>query len=221
MITRLLEVFDPCVSKTANVVNWITLSLALLIVNKQWIGVSNKITGVKDSITKNFQSMITATPFNLVVPLSLMIMIAIINILGLLPYNWRPTSSPSLNFSIALFLVLITWINILTLKLKDSLVHFVPKDSPTALIFPLTMIELVRLLIRPLTLSIRLTANITAGHIVITLTSELADHSSKRIVWPLTAVPNIALVLMETMVRLVQRLIIALLITLYTQEATT
>ena len=219
MTTRLLEVFDPYVSKNARLVNWMTLPILILIINKYWLGLSTKTNGIKNIVFKNFYSIIKITPFNLPLPVYLIIVIASINIVGLLPYNFSQTRIPALRFSLAMFLLITTWINIFTLKLKKSLVHFVPKDSPIALIAPLVLIELVRLLIRPITLSIRLTANITAGHIILTLASELMDYKCGRILWPTRISPNIILVFIETGVRLIQALILSLLVTLYIQES--
>merc|ERR1712126_477340 len=47
--------------------------------------------------------------------------------------------------------------------------HLVPKGTPGFLIPIMVIIETVRNIIRPLTLSIRLAANIVAGHLLLTL----------------------------------------------------
>ena len=49
------------------------------------------------------------------------------------------------------------------------LAHLVPVGTPRFLIPVIVIIETVRNIIRPLTLSIRLAANIVAGHLLLTL----------------------------------------------------
>ncbi len=48
--------------------------------------------------------------------------------------------------------------------------HFIPYSCPLVLAVPLFLIEVVSLLIRPLTLALRLGAKITSGHIVLGMT---------------------------------------------------
>merc|ERR1711874_24077 len=47
--------------------------------------------------------------------------------------------------------------------------HLVPRGTPVALMPVIVIIETVRNIIRPITLSIRLAANIVAGHLLLTL----------------------------------------------------
>merc|ERR1712001_542076 len=49
--------------------------------------------------------------------------------------------------------------------------HLVPLGTPVALIPLMVIIEIVRRVIRPITLSVRLAANIVAGHLLIALIS--------------------------------------------------
>jgi len=53
--------------------------------------------------------------------------------------------------------------------LRSFLSHLVPSGTPAALIPLIVLIELVRNFIRPITLSVRLAANIVAGHLLIRL----------------------------------------------------
>merc|ERR1711971_663797 len=53
--------------------------------------------------------------------------------------------------------------------IKRFLAHLVPSGTPDVLIPLIVMIELVRNFIRPITLSVRLAANIVAGHLLIRL----------------------------------------------------
>jgi len=47
--------------------------------------------------------------------------------------------------------------------------HLIPLNTPIILTPFLVLIETIRIIIRPLSLSIRLTANLIAGHLLITL----------------------------------------------------
>ena len=85
-----------------------TLPILILIINKYWLGLSTKTNGIKNIVFKNFYSIIKITPFNLPLPVYLIIVIASINIVGLLPYNFSQTRIPALRFSLAIFLLITT-----------------------------------------------------------------------------------------------------------------
>lgn len=56
---------------------------------------------------------------------------------------------------------------------KGFLSHLVPRGSPLGLVFFLVMIEVVRNIVRPITLIIRLVSNILAGHVLLILLYKL------------------------------------------------
>jgi len=89
------------------------------------------------------------------------------NLFGLLPYTFTITRQLNINlyFSLTFFFVffLLGWFK----KYEIILAHITPLGSPNILAPFLVFIELIRTLIRPLTLSVRLTANIISGHILI------------------------------------------------------
>merc|ERR1711993_120711 len=70
--------------------------------------------------------------------------------------------TPGLAHIFVSFFLLISCINFF-------LSHLVPLGTPVALIPLIVVIEIVRRLIRPITLSVRLAANIVAGHLLIAL----------------------------------------------------
>lgn len=91
------------------------------------------------------------------------------NFIGLFPYVF--TGSSHLRITLALGLPL--WLGIiiwsLTFQLRRFISHLVPSGTPPVLIPFIVLIESVRNVIRPGTLSIRLAANMVAGHLLLTL----------------------------------------------------
>lgn len=95
--------------------------------------------------------------------------------------------------------------------------HLVPLGTPAVLIPFIVLIEIVRSVIRPLTLSIRLVANIVAGHLLLTL----LGSSASRI--PFLALVSVVIIIillcfLESGVRLVQAYVFRALRTLYLRE---
>jgi F-type H+-transporting ATPase subunit a len=97
--------------------------------------------------------------------------------------------------------------------------HLVPQSTPGALIPFMVLIETVRNVIRPLTLAVRLIANIVAGHLLITLLGNQTAISSNFILLTLLGT-QILLLTLETAVALIQSYVFAVLSTLYAREIT-
>lgn len=100
---------------------------------------------------------------------------------------------------------------------QENFAHLVPLGTPSALVPFMVLIEIIRSLIRPLTLSVRLAANMIAGHLLFTLISSRGRLASV----PLLSVILIAVFLLsilETAVRLIQAYVFRLLGTLYLSE---
>ena len=100
---------------------------------------------------------------------SLIPFISSTNLLGLLPHSFTPTTQLPINLGIAIPLWAGTVITGFRDKTKASLAHFLPQGTPLPLIPILVIIETISLFIQPMALAIRLTANITAGHLLIHL----------------------------------------------------
>lgn len=100
---------------------------------------------------------------------SLFILIILINLAGIIPYSLSSSRHLILTLSIGLPIWLRIIISSFTLHPKKSIAHFLPDGAPEWLNPFLVIIETTRILVRPITLSFRLAANITAGHIVLTL----------------------------------------------------
>nr|YP_010257254.1 ATP synthase F0 subunit 6 [Gallinago gallinago]QVM19117.1 ATP synthase F0 subunit 6 [Gallinago gallinago] len=151
---------------------------------------------------------------------SLMVFLLLINLLGLLPYTFTPTTQLSMNMALAFPLWLATLLTGLRNQPSASLGHLLPEGTPTPLIPALILIETTSLLIRPLALGVRLTANLTAGHLLIQLISTATTALLPLIpaVSILTASILLLLTLLEVAVAMIQAYVFVLLLSLYLQE---
>nr|QGQ61300.1 ATP synthase F0 subunit 6 [Heterophasia melanoleuca] len=151
---------------------------------------------------------------------SLMIFLLLINLLGLLPYTFTPTTQLSMSLALALPLWLATLLTGLRNQPSISLGHLLPEGTPTPLIPALILIETTSLLIRPLALGVRLTANLTAGHLLIQLisTATVALFSTMPMLSLLTFLILFLLTILEIAVAMIQAYVFVLLLTLYLQE---
>nr|AHI95707.1 ATP synthase F0 subunit 6 [Ara severus] len=151
---------------------------------------------------------------------SLMMLLLTINLLGLLPYTFTPTTQLSMNMALAFPLWLATLLTGLRNQPTTSLGHLLPEGTPTPLIPALIVIETISLLIRPLALGVRLTANLTAGHLLIQLisTATITLLPIMPAVSILTATVLLLLTILEVAVAMIQAYVFVLLLSLYLQE---
>ncbi|YP_009128612.1 ATP synthase F0 subunit 6 (mitochondrion) [Falco cherrug] len=151
---------------------------------------------------------------------SLMMLLLTINLLGLLPYTFTPTTQLSMNMALAFPLWLATLLTGLRNQPTTSLGHLLPEGTPTPLIPALIMIETTSLLIRPLALGVRLTANLTAGHLLIQLisTATVTLLPIMPAISTLTMLVLLLLTILEVAVAMIQAYVFVLLLSLYLQE---
>nr|YP_009711287.1 ATP synthase F0 subunit 6 [Coregonus migratorius]QGI24826.1 ATP synthase F0 subunit 6 [Coregonus migratorius] len=151
---------------------------------------------------------------------SLMLFLITLNMLGLLPYTFTPTTQLSLNMGLAVPLWLATVIIGMRNQPTAALGHLLPEGTPVPLIPVLIIIETISLFIRPLALGVRLTANLTAGHLLIQLiaTAAFVLLPMMPTVAILTAVVLFLLTLLEIAVAMIQAYVFVLLLSLYLQE---
>nr|WPW49474.1 ATP synthase F0 subunit 6 [Manis crassicaudata] len=154
--------------------------------------------------------------------MTLIIFIASTNLLGLLPHSFTPTAQLSMNLSMAVPLWAATVVTGFRHKTKTSLAHFLPQGTPTPLIPVLVIIETISLLIQPMALAVRLTANITAGHLLMHLigSATLALMSINLTVATTTFIILVLLTILEFAVALIQAYVFTLLISLYLHDNT-
>nr|USF16798.1 ATP synthase subunit 6 [Hirundo rustica transitiva] len=198
-------------------------ALLLPSLNNRWI--TNRLSTLQlwliNLITKQLM-----TPLNnkghkwALILTSLMMFLLLINLLGLLPYTFTPTTQLSMNLALAFPLWLATLLTGLRNQPSISLGHLLPEGTPTPLIPALILIETTSLLIRPLALGVRLTANLTAGHLLIQLisTATVALFSTMPMVSLLALMVLFLLTILEVAVAMIQAYVFVLLLSLYLQE---
>nr|AOY35902.1 ATPase subunit 6 [Aetobatus narinari] len=151
---------------------------------------------------------------------ALMLFLITINLLGLLPYTFTPTTQLSLNMSFAIPLWLTTVLIGMLNQPMIALSHFLPEGTPTLLVPILIIIETISLFIRPLALGVRLTANLTAGHLLMQLiaTAAFVLISMMPSIALLTSIILFLLTILEVAVAMIQAYVFVLLLSLYLQE---
>nr|AZZ71617.1 ATP synthase F0 subunit 6 [Holbrookia lacerata] len=152
--------------------------------------------------------------------LALTLLLMSLNLLGLLPYTFTPTTQLSMNMALATPM----WFTTVLIGMRNqptiSLGHLLPEGTPTPLIPILIIIETISLFIRPLALGVRLTANLTAGHLLIQLISTAAFVLMPSMALTATTAFIVLLLLtgLEIAVAMIQAYVFVLLLSLYLQE---
>nr|AAP75442.1 ATP synthase 6 [Pomacentrus nigromanus]AAP75444.1 ATP synthase 6 [Pomacentrus nigromanus] len=224
----MLSFFDQFMSPTHFGIPLIALALALPWVmfpkpSSRWL--NNRVLTLQGWFVNGFTQQIFQ-PINLgghkwaALLASLMIFLITLNMLGLLPYTFTPTTQLSMNMGFAVPLWLATVIIGMRNQPTHALAHLLPEGTPTPLIPILIMIETISLFIRPLALGVRLTANLTAGHLLIQLiaTAALVLLPLMPTVAILTTILLLMLTLLEVAVAMIQAYVFVLLLSLYLQE---
>nr|YP_010944807.1 ATP synthase F0 subunit 6 [Bathothauma lyromma]YP_010944813.1 ATP synthase F0 subunit 6 [Bathothauma lyromma]WMC20941.1 ATP synthase F0 subunit 6 [Bathothauma lyromma]WMC20947.1 ATP synthase F0 subunit 6 [Bathothauma lyromma] len=211
---------------SAHMMTW-TLSLwSLFFINSSyWINQSNleNIMNLpKQSIniqaTRSYSMNLGG--FSLLIS-SLFITIINFNMLGLMPYVFSTTSHLAMTFTLALPLWLSLIISSYNNNPYSSLAFMMPLGTPTFLMPFLPIIETLSMLVRPITLSIRLAANISAGHIILTLIGDylaVSLLSNNYMILTLIMGVQIGYFIFEIGIGIIQGYIFSLLITLYTDD---
>nr|ACN11706.1 ATP synthase subunit 6 [Plicofollis aff. argyropleuron 1 RB-2009] len=223
-----LNLFDQFMSPTHLGIPLIAISLTLpwiLVPSPTSCYLNNRLISIQSWFIKTFTQQLL-TPLNpgghkwAMILASLMIFILTLNMLGLLPYTFTPTTQLSLNMGLAVPFWLATIIIGMRNQPTVALGHLLPEGTPTPLIPVLIIIETISLFIRPLALGVRLTANLTAGHLLIQLisTATITLMPLMTTVAMFTAILLVLLTLLEIAVAFIQAYVFVLLLSLYLQE---
>ncbi|KYQ53741.1 ATP synthase subunit a [Trachymyrmex zeteki] len=166
-----------------------------------------------------FKILIHYSFSNLIVFIRLIILIFFNNFLGLFPYIF--TSSRHMRFCFSLSLSI--WVGLIMYSvinyLGSFLSHLTPMGTPFVLMPFMVIIESIRLIIRPITLSIRLTANMIAGHLLLSLLGSSGVGARGIVLLFLLFIVQIILFVLEIFVSLIQAYVFSILSALYRRES--
>ena len=149
---------------------------------------------------------------------SLFMFVLICNMVGMLPYSFTVTSHIIVTLVMALFIfVAVTIIGFLKHGFK-YLSIFVPSGVPAVLLPLITIIEIISYLSRPVSLSVRLFANMMAGHTMLKVFGGFVVSLGILGGWlPLSF--SVALTGLEILVAFLQAYVFAILTCLYINDA--
>jgi F-type H+-transporting ATPase subunit a len=148
---------------------------------------------------------------------SLFIFVLVLNMLGMIPYSFTVTSHIVVTFALAaLVFVVVTGIGFARHGL-GFLKLFKPEGLPVALVPIIVPIELISYLIRPISLSVRLFANMMAGHTLLKVFAGFVVSLGVAGVVPLIA--TVAFTGLEFLVAFLQAMIFAVLTSIYLNDA--
>ncbi len=149
---------------------------------------------------------------------SLFVFVLICNMIGMLPYSFTVTSHIIVTLVMAVFIFIsVTVIGFLKHGIK-YLSIFVPSGVPIVLLPLITVIEIISYLSRPVSLSVRLFANMMAGHTMLKVFGSFVISLGLLGGWlPLSF--SVALTGLEILVAFLQAYVFAILTCIYLNDA--
>lgn len=139
------------------------------------------------------------------------------NLAGLLPYSFTVTSHIAVTFAMALIAFIgITLVGIAHQGL-GFLKMFVPSGVPPLMYLILTPIEIISYFIRPISLSVRLFANMMAGHVLLKVLAGFVVSLGVFGFVPLAVV--VAMTALEVLVAVLQAYVFTVLVCVYLNDA--
>nr|AXS66362.1 ATP synthase F0 subunit 6 [Elateroidea sp. 1 KM-2017] len=221
MMSNLFSSFDPSTSTNLSL-NWLSMLMTLMLIptcfwfipsrfNMTWLLLTN-------NLHKEFNVLLNnKSKGNTLIFVSLFSFILFTNFMSLFPYIFSSTGHLTLTLSLALPLwlsfMLFGWIN----NTIHMLAHLVPEGTPPILMPFMVCIETISNIIRPGTLAIRLTANMIAGHLLMTLLGGTGSMLSLMML-NFLMLTQILLLTLETAVSVLQAYVFSVLSTLYSSE---
>nr|QJQ37705.1 ATP synthase F0 subunit 6 [Matrona basilaris]QJQ37718.1 ATP synthase F0 subunit 6 [Matrona basilaris] len=223
MMTNLFSTFDPMSSIMSMPINWSSSLVGMALMPMMFWLIPSRLSTMwfitMKTLHNEFKTLLGSSSFNgsTFMFVSLFTMIALINFLGLFPYIF--TNSSHMVFTMALAMpmwmsyMIYGWLN----QTMHMFAHLVPQGTPGVLMPFMVVIETISNMIRPGTLAVRLAANMIAGHLLMTLLGNTGPSVSYMMMTVLV-MAQVALLMLESAVSIIQSYVFAVLSTLYSSE---
>lgn len=222
-MNNLFSIFDPNVNWANIRLNWVRALIVILWIPRIFWLTKSKIVTILSLTIKSLAAEYRLnfapvnSPGHTHWAITLFLIILLNNLAGLTPYTFTATSHLSFSVRIALTMWVGYMLYRMVINIGRFLAHLVPTGTPYVLIPFIVLIELVRNVIRPVTLSVRLAANLVAGHLLITLVrAPIVRSGFIRLVILLTCL--YFLIILESAVAFIQAYVFRMLRTLYLAE---
>lgn len=155
---------------------------------------------------------------------SLFMFVLILNMLGLIPFAFTVTSHIIITFGLAALVITVVVAYGFMKHGAHFLGLFVPSGVPAWLLPLMVAIEVISFLSRPISLSVRLFANMLAGHIALQIFAGFVIQLAAAgifaaILSPLPLALTVALMALETLVAVLQAYVFATLTAVYLNDA--
>nr|YP_009058595.1 ATP synthase F0 subunit 6 [Euploea midamus]AIM46763.1 ATP synthase F0 subunit 6 [Euploea midamus] len=223
MMTNLFSIFDPSTNIFNLSLNWLSTFLCFFFIPYSFWLLPNRYyimwNFISNKLHNEFKILLGNNQFkgNTLIFITLFFFILFNNFLGLFPYIFTSTSHLNLSLTISLTFwltfMIYGWIN----NTKHMFIHMIPQGTPSILMPFMVLIETISNIIRPGTLAIRLTANMIAGHLLLTLLSNMGNNIPIYFLMFLI-IMQIMLLILESAVAIIQSYVITVLSTLYSSE---
>nr|YP_011002206.1 ATP synthase F0 subunit 6 [Cazira verrucosa]WPO01454.1 ATP synthase F0 subunit 6 [Cazira verrucosa] len=221
MMTNLFSTFDPATSLNYSF-NWLSTFLGFMLIPLSFWILPGRLMIMFYMITHklNYEfKLLLGIKYKgmTLMMISLFIFILLNNFLGLMPYIF--TSSSHMTFSLTLALPM--WLSLMIFgwsqHTNKMLAHLVPNGTPALLMPFMVMIETISSFIRPGSLAVRLTANMIAGHLLMSLLGNKSVYNND-VTLILIIISQTFLMMFEMAVALIQAYVFSILATLYSKE---
>jgi F-type H+-transporting ATPase subunit a len=143
------------------------------------------------------------------------------NLIGMVPYSFTFTSHIVVTFALALFIFVGVTVIAVARHGLHFFTYFAPKGMPLPLLILLIPIEIISYCIRPMTLSIRLFANMMAGHTMLVIFAGFVFALGTYWVLPgiLPLAFDVFFILLELLVAVLQAYVFTILTCIYLHDA--
>nr|AWV84320.1 ATP synthase F0 subunit 6 [Chilecicada sp. PL492] len=221
MMTNLFSSFDPSTGMFS--MNWVSPLLCVTFFPMIYWYTPNRQLTFLSKILLNLNSELNLLMGNKslgcsLIFIGLFMFILYNNFIGLFPYIFTSCSHLVFTMSLALPLwitfMLFGWVQ----NSNHMFCHLVPMSTPYILMPFMVCIETISNLIRPGSLAIRLTANMIAGHLLMTLLGNSSINSGLYLY--IIMLVQMILILFELAVCIIQAYVFTVLSTLYSSEVT-